>query len=81
MFYPFTREEIKPRFVLDGSDDYEQDAIETTLLGVPSLSGLPDFWRITADGRATIIRPYVKTARHCHILIRMDWVQECGFHQ
>ena len=59
MFHPFTREEIKPRFVTDASGSEEVEAIETSLLGESFIAEtVPDFWRITADGRATIIRPY-----------------------
>lgn len=59
MFHPFTREEIKPRFVIDASVGEEVEAIETNLLGETFIAEtVPDFWRITADGRATIIRPY-----------------------
>lgn len=59
MFHPFTREEIKPRFVTDASRGEEVEAIETNLLGETFIAEtVPDFWRITADGRATIIRPY-----------------------
>lgn len=59
MFHPFTREEIKPRFVTDALGGQEVEAIETNLLGETFIAQtVPDFWRITADGRATIIRPY-----------------------
>lgn len=59
MFHPFTRNEIRPRFVTDLSDGQEIDAVETVLLGQTFIAEtVPDYWRITADGRATIIRPY-----------------------
>jgi hypothetical protein len=59
MFHPFTREEIKPRFVTDTSRGEEIEALETILVGETFIAEtVPDFWRITADGRATIIRPY-----------------------
>jgi hypothetical protein len=59
MFHPFTKEEIKPRFVTDLDNGHEIDALETVLVGQTFIAEtLPDYWRITADGRATIIRPY-----------------------
>ena len=59
MFHPFTRNEIKPRFVTDLDNGQEIDALETILLGRTFIAEtVPDYWRITADGRATIIRPY-----------------------
>lgn len=59
MFHPFTREEIKPRFVIDAAGGEEIEAIETILLGETFIAEtVPDNWRITGDGRATIIRPY-----------------------
>jgi len=59
MFHPFTGDEIKPSFVTDLNDGQEIDAIETVLLGQNFIAEtVPDYWRITADAHATIIRPY-----------------------
>ena len=60
MFYPFTRPEIAPYFVTacyPGQGDTE--VLETDLLGETLLtSTLPDFWRVSSDGKASIVRPY-----------------------
>ncbi len=59
MFYQFTRTEIAPKIVIDTSTGAEVEALETDLTGEAFLeTTVPDFWRITVDGRATIIRPY-----------------------
>ncbi len=60
MFYPFTRAEIAPYFV---SDCYpgqgSTEALEADLLGETLLTAtLPDFWRVSSDGKATIVRAY-----------------------
>jgi hypothetical protein len=59
MFYQFTRPEIAPYVIVDDTGGRNVDAFETNLLansrdGV----GLPDFWHVTANGRATLIRCY-----------------------
>jgi hypothetical protein len=59
MFYPFTRPEIAPYFVADcfpGQGTTE--VLETDLLGETSTSTLPDFWRVSSDGKASIVRAY-----------------------
>jgi hypothetical protein len=59
MFHPFTRPEIAPRVVVDPTSGEEVAALETSLLGETHLEAtIPDVWRITADGRASIWRPY-----------------------
>lgn len=66
MFHQFTREEIKPRIVIDTATGDEIEAIETDLREHSRLASTRDeIWRITADGRATLIRPYREdTAEH-----------------
>ena len=59
MFHQFTTKEIAPRVVLDEADGEEIEAFETNLLdGARFDTTVPDFWRITIDGRATLLRPY-----------------------
>jgi hypothetical protein len=59
MFYIFSRPEIAPRRVIDSGTGEEVEAIETSLLNETTFEAtLPDFWRITADGRASLVRPY-----------------------
>ena len=59
MFHQFTREEIKPKIVIDTVTGEEVEAIETDLRAHNRLASTRDeIWRITADGRATLIRPY-----------------------
>jgi hypothetical protein len=59
MFYQFSRAELAPRIVIDKTTGEETEAVETSLLNETTLQAtLPDFWRITADGRATLLRAY-----------------------
>lgn len=59
MFHQFTRASIAPRVVIDAASGKEVEAIETNLLGETILeSTVPDLWRITVDGRSSIVRPY-----------------------
>jgi len=59
MFHPFTRPAIAPYVVVDSSSGQDVEAWETNLLGETILEAtMPDVWRITADGRASLWRPY-----------------------
>jgi Putative DNA-binding domain len=60
MFYPFNRAEIAPYFVTDeASGQGEGDILEASLLGAELLEGtLPDFWRVSVDGKASLLRAY-----------------------
>jgi hypothetical protein len=59
MFHQFTRPAIAPRVVIDTATGEEIEAIETNLVGETLLEAtVPEIWRITADGRATLVRPY-----------------------
>ena len=59
MFYQFTRPEIASHAVVDTGTGDEVEAIETDLREKGQTQGRhADMWRITADGRATLIRPY-----------------------
>jgi hypothetical protein len=59
MFYPFTRPEIAPAWHPEREDGTGADVLEGDLLGDGTFdTSLPDYWRFTPDGRATIIRPY-----------------------
>jgi hypothetical protein len=61
MFYPFSRSPIAPHYVhvrYPGQGSTEE-VLEANLLGETSLtSTLPDFWRVSEDGKATIVRAY-----------------------
>jgi hypothetical protein len=59
MFYPFNRPEIAPYFYLIQSGGKDVEVVEANLVGrLVSPNSVPDFWRISRDGLATIIRPY-----------------------
>ena len=59
MFYPFSGAGIAPAFHPERSDGTGADILETNLMGEYRIrAGLPDFWRVAPDGRATLIRAY-----------------------
>ena len=60
MFYPFNRAEIEPYFVTDSYPGQgTTEVLETDLLGETLLTAtLPDFWRVSSDGKASIVRAY-----------------------
>lgn len=60
MFYPFTRSEIAPFFTTDpGSGQGDKDFLECALLrDINPVLAASDMWRVSPDGKATLIRPY-----------------------
>jgi hypothetical protein len=61
MFYVFDRDEIKPYIqpgIVAGED---VDVVETNLMNVEGI-GLPDYWRMTRTGYATLMRTYREDA-------------------
>ncbi|MDQ3082381.1 MAG: ATP-binding protein [Gemmatimonadota bacterium] len=59
MFYPFTRPEIAAALHPEFADGSGVDVLESNLIGNGDFDiSLPDYWRYSVDGRATIIRPY-----------------------
>lgn len=56
MFYPFTRPEISPQFMTDHAVDGGDTEFLQTSLYDDGQTGHGDFWRITLDGRASILR-------------------------
>lgn len=59
MFYPFTRPEIAPSIQPEFGDGSGSDVMEANLISGREFDiTLPDFWRVSPDGRATIIRAY-----------------------
>ena len=63
MFYPFKSFENirKSPFRPEGPGGSGEDVYEQNLITPPHLTrGLPDFWRIALDGRATIVRMYAE---------------------
>ncbi len=59
MFYPFTRPEIAAALHPEFDDGTGVDVLESNLVGDGNFdTSLPDYWRYSVDGRATIIRPY-----------------------
>jgi hypothetical protein len=59
MFYPFTRPEIAASLHPEFADGSGVDVLESNLIGNGDFDiSLPDYWRYSVDGRATIIRPY-----------------------
>ena len=57
MFYVFEREEIKPYIQPDTVGGEDVDVVETNLMNFEG-KGLPDYWRMTRTGYATLIRTY-----------------------
>ena len=63
MFYQFHETDIMPRFHPEQKDGSGSDVLEASLLEKMNSNlsvGLPDYWRVTPDGRATIIRLYME---------------------
>ncbi len=59
MFYPFTRPEIAAALHPEFADGSGVDVLESNLIGDGDFDiSLPDYWRYSVDGRATIVRPY-----------------------
>lgn len=59
MFYPFTRDPIRPYLFTEHLDGGDIDLVEANLMADPSpLAGFPDFWRIAINGMATQFRSY-----------------------
>ena len=59
MFYPFSRPSIAPAVFPERADGTGGNLLETNLMGEGDFEiTLPDFWRLTADGRATLVRAY-----------------------
>ncbi len=58
MFYPFTREEIRPRLIVEHEGGADLDAYQTNLMESIRPASMPDFWRVRQDGLATIVRAY-----------------------
>ncbi len=59
MFYPFTRPEIAPAFFPEQPDGTGPDVLEASLLEDRDFdTSLPDFWRVSTDGRVTLVRAY-----------------------
>jgi hypothetical protein len=59
MFHPFTRPEISPRFMTDPSVDGGQtEFLQTSLVEKNRTSHHFDVWRISLDGRASLIRNF-----------------------
>ncbi len=64
MFYPFTRSEIAAAVHPEEPDGSGMDLLETNLIGqVQFDTGLPDFWRVAPDGRASLVRGYREDVR------------------
>jgi hypothetical protein len=57
MEYPFIRHRIQPYFMTDASDDGRTDFLQANLIENGETDHL-DFWRISPDGRASLIRNY-----------------------
>ena len=59
MFYLFVGSDIAPRFATDPSAGVgDDDFLEVALLRSKERTFAPDMWRVSADGKATIIRQY-----------------------
>jgi hypothetical protein len=59
MFYPFTRDAIRPYFLAEQLSQGDVSVLEANLMADPSpVAGFPDFWRVASNGMATLIRSY-----------------------
>ena len=60
MFYPFTRSEIAPQALPENPDGSGTYFLETNLVSDNRIvdSSLPDFWRVSPNGWATLVRAY-----------------------
>ena len=59
MFYPFSREGIRPYFVQETLEGKDADVLETNLIDRESdATTLPDFWRFCGLGYASLVRAY-----------------------
>jgi hypothetical protein len=59
MFYLFNRPEIAARFNVLHFDDEELEVVDANMIGeINFATTVPDFWRISRDGMASILRPY-----------------------
>lgn len=64
MFYPFTRPEIAATVHPENPDGTGDDLLETNLIANWQFdTSMPDFWRVTPDGRATLVRGYREDVR------------------
>jgi hypothetical protein len=62
-FYPFTREPIAPRFLTDRAvDGGDSEFLQTSLYEGANTDHM-DFWRMSLDGRASILRTYHEDRR------------------
>jgi hypothetical protein len=58
MFYPFSRDEIRPRTTVDpNSGKGDDDFIECSVIDA-SMTGATDYWRVSRDGFASVMRGY-----------------------
>ncbi len=62
MFWVFDGDELQPRSVLDGALG-EEEFLECSLEDSSELM-VPDFWRMSPAGMATIVRSYREDRRH-----------------
>ena len=60
MFYPFTRSEIAPQVLPENPDGSGTYFLETNLVSDNRIADttLPDFWRVSPNGWATLVRAY-----------------------
>ena len=60
MFYPFTRSEIAPQALPENPDGSGTYFLETNLVSDNRIvdTTLPDFWRVSPNGWATLVRAY-----------------------
>jgi hypothetical protein len=72
LFYPYTRPEISPRFRVDPATGLgEEDFLECSLLRDPDgRTASPTFWRVSTDGKGTIIESYLED--------QVDWCRQLG---
>jgi len=64
MFYPFTKPEIAAAVYPERSDGTGPDLLETNLIDNGQFrTSLPDFWRVSPDGRASLVRGYREDIR------------------
>lgn len=65
MFYPFSPKEIAPSVFPEHEDGTGGDLLETNLISLDQdhSTTMPDFWRVSPDGRASLIRGFREDVR------------------
>ncbi|MFN3474770.1 MAG: helix-turn-helix domain-containing protein [Blastomonas sp.] len=58
MFYPFTKDELRPVWISDPASGDEQDFLQCSLVEHDTINNSSDFWRFSTLGMATLVCDY-----------------------